>query len=209
MVYLGKFCNHYIYWCLYLSANLLAILINKWIFKCISLTENVSITIQTPKGPNNSKSVFWISPFFMPKIWENCISFVISNPTGPEKKFGRPNFSSNHYTDIIMRSMASQISSSSIVCSTACSDADQRKHQSFAPQAFARGIHQWLVDSPHKGLALQKMFHLMMSSCYVHWILGSPISGYRSHLSPSLVWDYTCTPVPLIPFRQLWYHWIS
>ena len=39
----------------------------------------------------------------------------------------------------------------SIVYSTICSGADQRKHQSFASPAFVRGIHRWPVNSPHKG----------------------------------------------------------
>ena len=54
--------------------------------------------------------------------------------------------------------MVSQFTSVSIVCSTVCSGAAQRKHQSFAPLAFVRGIHQWPVDSPHKGPVTPKMF---------------------------------------------------
>ena len=38
------------------------------------------------------------------------------------------------------------------------SDADQRKHQSSASLAFARGIHRWPVNSPHKGPVTRKMF---------------------------------------------------
>ena len=55
-------------------------------------------------------------------------------------------------TDVKMNAMASQITGVSIVCSTVCSGADQRKHQSIASLAFVRGIHRWSVDSPHKGL---------------------------------------------------------
>ena len=36
--------------------------------------------------------------------------------------------------------------------------AHQRKHQSSASLAFMRGIHRWLVKSPHKGLVMRKMF---------------------------------------------------
>ena len=32
------------------------------------------------------------------------------------------------------------------------------KHQSSAPLAFVRGIHQWPVDSPHKGPVMREMF---------------------------------------------------
>ena len=46
----------------------------------------------------------------------------------------------------------------SIAYSTVCSGANQRKHQSSASLAFARGIHLWPVNSPHKGPATRKMF---------------------------------------------------
>ena len=49
-----------------------------------------------------------------------------------------------------MSSMASQITSASIVCSTVCSGAGQRKHQSSAWLAFVRGIQRWPMNSPHK-----------------------------------------------------------
>ena len=38
------------------------------------------------------------------------------------------------------------------------SGADQRKHQSSASLAVVRGIHQWLVNSPHKWPVTRKMF---------------------------------------------------
>ena len=56
-----------------------------------------------------------------------------------------------HYCDVIMSAIASQITSVSIVYSTACSDAYQRKHQSSASLVFVRGFHRWPVNSPHKG----------------------------------------------------------
>ena len=56
----------------------------------------------------------------------------------------------DHYDDVIMGAMASQITSLSIVYSTVYSDADQRKHQSSASLAFVRGIHRGRVNSPHK-----------------------------------------------------------
>ena len=63
-----------------------------------------------------------------------------------------------YYSDVIMSSMASQMTSFSNVCSTVCSGADQRKHQGSASVAFLRGIHLWPVVSPHKGPVTQKMF---------------------------------------------------
>ena len=70
----------------------------------------------------------------------------------------RPLPESLHYSDVIMSEIASQITCVSIVCSTVCSGADQRKHQSSASLAFLRGIHQWLLDFPHKGPVTRKMF---------------------------------------------------
>ena len=49
-----------------------------------------------------------------------------------------------------MGMIVSQITSLTIVYSTVYSGADQRKHQSSASLAFVRGIHQGLVNSPHK-----------------------------------------------------------
>ena len=70
-----------------------------------------------------------------------------------------------HYSDVIMRPMASQVSGVSIVYSTVCSGANQRKYQSSASLAFVRGIHRWPVDSLHKGPVTRKCSHLMTSSC--------------------------------------------
>ena len=57
-----------------------------------------------------------------------------------------------------MSLMVSQIPSISIVYSTVCSDADQRKHQSSASLAFVRGTDRWPVNSPHEGPVTRKMF---------------------------------------------------
>ena len=64
----------------------------------------------------------------------------------------------NHYSDIIMSMMASQITSLTILYSTVYSGADQRKHQSSASLAFVRGIQRGPVNSPHKWPVMQKMF---------------------------------------------------
>ena len=57
-----------------------------------------------------------------------------------------------------MNTMASQITSLTIVYSTVYSGADQRKHQSSASLDFVWGIHRWPVNSPHKGPVTRKMF---------------------------------------------------
>ena len=69
-----------------------------------------------------------------------------------------------HYIDIIMTTMASQITSLTVVYSTVYSDADQRKHQSSTSLAFVWGIHRdrWIPRT--KGQLRGKCFHLMTSS---------------------------------------------
>ena len=63
-----------------------------------------------------------------------------------------------HYNDVIMTTIASQITSLTVVYSTVYSDADQRKHQSSASLAFVRGIHRGPVNSPHKWPVTLNMF---------------------------------------------------
>ena len=64
----------------------------------------------------------------------------------------------DHYSDVIISAMASQITSLTIVYSTIYSRADQRKHQSSASLAFVRGIHRRPVNSPHNGPVTRKIF---------------------------------------------------
>ena len=91
------------------------------------------------KNPPNSKRVPPLSTApFVPPYTENVIP---------------------HYNDVIMSTMAPQITCVSIVCLTVCSGADQRKHQSPAPLAFVgESTWRWPVDSPHKGTVTRKMF---------------------------------------------------
>ena len=64
----------------------------------------------------------------------------------------------NHYIDVIISMIVSQITSLTIVHSTVYSGADQRKHQSSMSLAFVRGIHWGPVNSSHKGPVTWKMF---------------------------------------------------
>ena len=63
----------------------------------------------------------------------------------------------NHYSDVIISAIVSQITSLKIVYSTIYSSADQRKLRSSASLAFVRGIHRWPVNFPHKGPVTRKM----------------------------------------------------
>ena len=64
----------------------------------------------------------------------------------------------HHYGDVIMGTIASQITSLTIVYSTVYSDADQGKHQSSASLAFVGGIHRGQVNFPHKWPVTREMF---------------------------------------------------
>ena len=63
-----------------------------------------------------------------------------------------------HYNDVITGSVASQITSRTIVYSAVYSGAGQRKLQSSASLAIVRGIHRWPVNSPHIWPVTRKMF---------------------------------------------------
>ena len=67
-------------------------------------------------------------------------------------------YSGIHYNDVIMSTMASQITSLTIVYPSVYSGANLRKHQSSASLAFVRGNHRGPVNSPHKGPVTRKMF---------------------------------------------------
>ena len=79
-----------------------------------------------------------------------CVLFGILGCHDHEHELQTKSVYFSHYNDVIMGAMASRITSLTPVWSTVYSGADQRKHQSFASLAFERGIHRWLVNSPHK-----------------------------------------------------------
>ena len=66
-------------------------------------------------------------------------------------------FSFIHDNDVIIDTMASQITSLTIACAAVYSGADQKKHQSSASLAFVRGIHRSPVNYPHKWPVTRKM----------------------------------------------------
>ena len=55
-----------------------------------------------------------------------------------------------HCSDVLMSTMASQITSLTLVYSIVYSGADQRKHQNSQSLAFVMGIHRWPVNSHTK-----------------------------------------------------------
>ena len=89
-----------------------------------------------------------------------------------------------------MGTVASQISSLTIVYSTIYSDADQSKHQSSASLAFVRGIHRGPVNSPHKWPVARKMFpfdDVIMWCLPSLWPVGDDTAYVKSPIGYDLV----------------------
>ena len=88
-----------------------------------------------------------------------------------------------HYIDVIMTTVASQITSLTIVYSSVYSATDQRKHQSSASLAIVWGIHRdrWIPRT--NGQLRGKCFHLMTSSCQGHNSVG---------LRQVIKWGWVC-----------------
>ena len=97
------------------------------------------------------RGMIWLSTLtvFLFYIWS---LYVESPAIACRTSFIFPSydFTVAHYGDVIMGTIASQITSLIIVYSIVYSDADQRKHQSSASLASVRGIHRGPVNSPHK-----------------------------------------------------------
>ena len=120
-------------------------------------------------------------------------------------------FLSINYNDVIMSSMASQITSHTIFLLND-SLTDQIKHQSSASLAFVWGIHGWPVNSPHTGPVTRKMFpfddvimlyiyckfpHQSKSTCRTYLS-----NGHRTHRAKSfrLLVSPTVTSVIVVIF---------
>ena len=97
----------------------------------------------------------------------------------------------SHYNDVIMSTMASQITSLRIVYSSIYSGVDKRKYQSSVLLAFVRGIQRWLVNSRHKWPITRKMLPfddvIMHVSCGC-FSLVMPISKLIIHYNVTLEW---------------------
>ena len=100
-------------------------------------------------------------------------------------------FDTEHYNDVIMTTIASQITSLTIVYSTVYSDADQSKHQSSASLAFVWGIHRGPVNSPHKWPVTRKMFPFddvimrcnILMTTHTHYFISNVTKMTSTHYS--------------------------
>ena len=95
-----------------------------------------------------------------------------------------------HNMDVIMRAMASQTTSVSVVCLTVCSCGHHRKHQSFASLAFVREIQRRPVDSPPKGPVTRGMLpfdEVIMkyidTNMFDHWNIYIANTGLAATIS--------------------------
>ena len=95
-----------------------------------------------------------------------------------------------HYNDVIMTTIAPQITSLTVVYSTVYSHADQRKHQSSASLAFVWGIHldRWIPRT--KGQFRGKCFHLMTSSRIKYSLAYFVICSAMPHLRRRRSWEW-------------------
>ena len=74
-----------------------------------------------------------------------------------------------HYNDVIMTTIASQITSLAVVYSTVYSDADKKKPSKLHVTGLCVGNSPWPVNSPHKGPVTRKMFPIDDVIMF-HWI---------------------------------------
>ena len=98
----------------------------------------------------------------------------------------------DHYDDVIMSEIASQITSLTIVYSTVHSGTDQSKHQSSASLAFVWEIHRWPVNFPHKWPVTRKIFpfdDVIMDPNGLCWSINAP--------------DHLTHPASTVDFRDL------
>ena len=104
------------------------------------------------------------------------------------------------FSHIIMSTMASQVTSRTVVYSTVYSGVDQRKYQSSASLAFVEGIHRWPVNSPHKGPVTQKMSPFddvimeVMAACDRHANYHTVATNNFPTISPKTYVSSWCLP---------------
>ena len=123
----------------------------------------------------NSLSCVWFGTVHCPMSFNDASyewpKYRESTVGDTSKWIKRLSMFDNHYNNVIMRTMASQITSIGIAYSTLYSGADQRKHQSSAWLAFVRRLHRWRVKSPHNGPVMGKIFPLdVIVSVCMHFL---------------------------------------
>ena len=105
-----------------------------------------------------------------------------------------------------MSTMASQIISVSIICSTVGSGADQRKHRSFSSLAFVRGIHRWPEITARRASNAENVFIWWWSHHALRRHHANEITEglFQVLLKRSIVDDKTQT-ARVLNYRVWWY----
>ena len=108
----------------------------------------------------------------------------------------------NHYKDVIMSAMASQITGVSIVNSTVCWGTDLRKHYIFfRATCLCAGNSLVTGEFPVQGASNTEMFFLFKTSSYEFSTTKSTELGILNSFLPSLVQSYECH---LRQWRPFW-----
>ena len=130
-----------------------------------------------PLKSSSPEACLWTVPCVRPYFYDlvttrkNCTRLSKSNE--------------QHYGDVIMGAIASQITSLTIVYWNVYSAADQRKHQSSASLAFVWGLHRGPVKSPHKWPVTRKT--VPFDDVIMSWIGATHHDGHLS-IFIQLVW---------------------
>ena len=106
---------------------------------------------------------FWLN---IDWVWARCISMLLPSNNAS----GGPWVLHIHYSDVITTTIASQITSVSIVYSAIFPGADQRKHQSSASLALMRGIHQQGSDQFMNWIGIDNQFNSIQHELNWNWI---------------------------------------
>ena len=127
----------------------------------------------------------------------------------------------DHYSDVMMSAMATEITGVLIVCSAVCSGVDQRKYQSSMTLAFMRAIHQRPVDSPHKWPVTRKMFpfdEVILTRSRIMSLFMDHVSSHQGKMDGT-VEHWTCLLstmmdrldgqfVQAIHYQNRWMRWV-
>ena len=99
-------------------------------------------------------------------------------------------FLQNHYNDVIMGAIASQITSLTIVYSTVYSDADQRKHQSSASLAFVgTGEFPAQLASNVENVSIWWRLHAYLTTVDLEYVFAELTAFSRNLTSWNLPWN--------------------
>ena len=114
-----------------------------------------------------------------------------------------------HYNDVILSATASQVTGVSIVYSTICSGADQRKHKSCASLVFD-GNSPVTGGFPTQRQIKREMFHLMTSAwtyfvttCLIGWVQTQNKSCY---IFASSTKHFVICTFYIVSYRIISYH---